>query len=402
MFKKKHILWVLILGVFNGYSQNLVPNYSFENINQCPDMVNYGSVDLCLVSWTDPTNGTSDCYNTCVVALPFSAIPSHNNGYGYQYPKTGNGYAGIFVYQGTSMYREYIHSQLLDSLKQDSCYYMEFYVNKMNKARYSVNIGCFISDTTIDNNYGPWFLLNYIPQIEQPNASILIDTLNWVRINGTYKANGGEQFITIGNFNNNTTIDTLTVGDTGNNSAYYYVEDVVLKLIPTNISFADAGNNQSILQGDSIQIGNNPLSDAVYSWYPGVGLNDSTLENPIAKPTVTTTYYCIKDACNSQTIDSVTVTVLPNSVFSYYNNENFNLYPNPNNGNFKISHNLNEENYVLKISDVTGKIVYNQYFKRMKNTETVEINFLETGIYFVGISDNQKRVLYLTKMSVIN
>ncbi|MCC7331224.1 MAG: T9SS type A sorting domain-containing protein [Flavobacteriales bacterium] len=392
----------LILGVSNGYSQNLILNYSFENINQCPDMVNFGSVDSCIASWEDPTDGTSDCYNTCVAALPFSTIPSHNNGYGYQFPRTGNGYAGIFVYQGASMYREYIHSKLLDSLKQDSCYYMEFYVNKMNMARYAVNLGCYLSNITINNSSGPFFLLNYTPQIEQPNSSMLTDTLNWVRINGVYKANGGEQFITIGNFNNNTTIDTLTVGDTGNNGAYYYVEDVILKLIPNNINVADAGNNQNIIQGDSVQIGNNSLSDAVYSWYPSAGLNDTTLENPIAKPTVTTTYYCIKDACNSQTIDSVTVTVQPNGVENYYNNKNFKIYPNPNNGIFNISHNLNEENYVLEITDITGKVVYHQYFNNMRNTETIIINSLETGFYFVGISDNQKRLLYLTKMSVIN
>jgi len=111
--------------------------------------------------------------------------------------------------------------------------------------------------------------------------------------------------------------------------------------------------------------------------------------------------WCVSDANGCITCDTLVLS-FPTSIISNNIVTDFSIYPNPSNGILNISHNLNEENYVLEIYDVTGKVVYNQYFKRMKNTETVEINFLETGIYSVGISDNQKRVLYLTKMSVIN
>ena len=398
MIKYNCILVIFILSVSVGYTQNLVPNYFFESIDQCPDLVNYGSVDLCVTSWTDPTNGTSDYYNSCSLD-PFWNIPSHNNGYGYQYPRSGVGMVGLIAYQGPGTYREYIHVQLIDSLKQDSCYYVEFYVNKMNKPRYAVNLGCFISDTTINSNSGP-ILLNYTPQIEQPNASLLTDTLNWIRINGVYKANGGEQFITIGNFSDNNTIDTLTVGDTGNNGAFYYIEDVTLKLVQNNVSAADAGVDQSINQGDSVQIGNNTLSDAVYSWYPSAGLNDTTLENPIAKPTVTTTYYCTKDVCNNQTTDSVTVSVLPNGISSYYNNENFNLYPNPNNGSFRVTHNLIGKNYVLEIIDLMGKVVHQEMLTTTK--QEIKTKQLNTGFYFINFKSNLGELMYSTKMSVIH
>jgi gliding motility-associated-like protein len=48
-----------------------------------------------------------------------------------------------------------------------------------------------------------------------------------------------------------------------------------------------------------------------YVWHPGITLNDSTLKNPIAKPTTTTKYYIIGTLGGCSTIDSVTVTVNP-------------------------------------------------------------------------------------------
>jgi len=106
---------ILILSVSVGYTQNLVPNPSFETYAQCPDSINFGSVDICLISWTDPTNATSDYYNLCS-SIPFFGIPSHNNGFAYQYPRTGDGMTGIIVFQGSIPTREYIHTQLIDSL----------------------------------------------------------------------------------------------------------------------------------------------------------------------------------------------------------------------------------------------------------------------------------------------
>jgi len=268
--------------------------------------------------------------------------------------------------------------------------------------KYATNLGCYISTNTINNNTGPFVGLNFSPQIEQPNAVMLADILNWIRINGTYKASGGEQYITIGNFNDNTTIDTMSVLISGTNGAFYYTDDFTLKLIPNNISSVNAGSNQAIVQGDSVQIGNNPMSDAVYTWYPSAGLNDTTLENPIAKPTVTTTYYCIKDACNSQTIDSVTVTVNPNSVNEFEDGVNVILYPNPNNGSFRLTHNLdNENNVLLKIIDITGKVVFKKNIDTTNDVIKVDAKKLNTGMYFITLIDINQQLIYNSKISII-
>jgi len=76
----------------------------------------------------------------------------------------------------------------------------------------------------------------------------------------------------------------------------------------------DPGADATICPGDSVMLGSTPTSPigTTYSWFPNGGtLDDDTLANPMAFPTVTTTYYIIatNDTCTA--IDSVTITVSP-------------------------------------------------------------------------------------------
>jgi len=85
---------------------------------------------------------------------------------------------------------------------------------------------------------------------------------------------------------------------------------------------ADAGFDQTICEGSSITIGGSPtasggLAPYTYSWAPSTGLNSSVVPNPIANPSVTTTYtVTVIDANATATSDVITVTVnpLPSSV----------------------------------------------------------------------------------------
>lgn len=73
----------------------------------------------------------------------------------------------------------------------------------------------------------------------------------------------------------------------------------------------DAGSNDSTCLSTNINLmASGGLS---YVWHPGNSLSDSTIVNPVAGPTVTTTYTVIGTASGGCTnIDSVTVTVLGN------------------------------------------------------------------------------------------
>jgi hypothetical protein len=90
------------------------------------------------------------------------------------------------------------------------------------------DIGAYISQQ-IPINSGCSFL-PYQPQVENPQGNILTDSLNWTKISGIFTAQGGENYLTIGNFKDSTNT-TIIDADSGNgeyNNAYYYIDKVSL------------------------------------------------------------------------------------------------------------------------------------------------------------------------------
>ncbi|NNM15625.1 MAG: T9SS type B sorting domain-containing protein, partial [Bacteroidia bacterium] len=88
---------------------------------------------------------------------------------------------------------------------------------------------------------------------------------------------------------------------------------VVVKPLPVT----DAGMDQQLCSGDTIQIGSAALPGYTYSWSPGSGLNDSTLADPLltlssASPVPVTFTYAVTaqfDGCTDT--DSVDITINP-------------------------------------------------------------------------------------------
>lgn len=76
----------------------------------------------------------------------------------------------------------------------------------------------------------------------------------------------------------------------------------------------DAGPDVTIFENGNTTL--HATGGISYIWSPGTGLSDSTIANPIATPTETTTYYVTGVSPNGCiAIDSVTVTVLPDIQF---------------------------------------------------------------------------------------
>jgi Secretion system C-terminal sorting domain/Pregnancy-associated plasma protein-A len=75
--------------------------------------------------------------------------------------------------------------------------------------------------------------------------------------------------------------------------------------------------------------------------------------------------------------------------------KNFSLYPNPNNGNFKISFEPEtNDNINIEILNISGRNIYN---KTVQNSGTFdqEINLekLQTGIYLISIQNGENRIV---------
>ena len=74
--------------------------------------------------------------------------------------------------------------------------------------------------------------LPYTPQIIVSPNTFINDKVNWVEFNMQYKAMGGEEYITLGNFYDTAIIDTQFVVGGGKQywhlNTYYYIDDVWL------------------------------------------------------------------------------------------------------------------------------------------------------------------------------
>jgi len=83
-------------------------------------------------------------------------------------------------------------------------------------------------------------------------------------------------------------------------------------LTVNNLPIIDAGNDTTICIGSSITIGGSPTgpSGSIFGWSPADSLNNTTIANPIANPSVTTTYTIVVTDTNGCTnTDSITITV---------------------------------------------------------------------------------------------
>lgn len=234
---KKHLLLICTLCfVFNIEAQNLVPNPSFENYNNCPQ--GPGALDGNVQWWSTPDTATPDYYNTCYTPLPppFPAGPSMNipsNIQGFQQAKTGNGYAGIISGEVTlginTNYREYIQIELNEPLVAGNEYCVEFFWSLADASpHYVEEIGVYFSPSQVFLQQST--ALPFTPQLEQ-SGTPLNDTANWVAFQQNYIASGNELFMIIGNFRppasttlGNTGVDCDII--TGGCFAYYYIEDV--------------------------------------------------------------------------------------------------------------------------------------------------------------------------------
>jgi len=220
---------------FNSTEEyNFIPDPSFEMVKDIPCGWNQGigKFDTWMQYWTSPTQTTPDLLSNKASSTCWSNPSKHSDG--KQRPKEGDNMIGIKVFGtgGTETYwHEYIQVELKEPLKADSLYFLSFYANLSSRASKSCNnIGALVSHEAIMTR--DRFPLYITPTINSQKV-IKQSILGWKQIDGVFKAEGGEQFLIIGNFyrDESTIMDRL---DQGKDGAYYYVDDVMLRRAHAN------------------------------------------------------------------------------------------------------------------------------------------------------------------------
>ncbi|MBI2968313.1 MAG: T9SS type A sorting domain-containing protein [Bacteroidetes bacterium] len=395
----------------NLLSQNLVPNPDFEYFTSCPIYQNQVNK---ATPWFNPTGSSPDYFHSCAPTGPWDPVNAPFNLWGYQFAFSGRGYLGGAAIGYTSGDgREYIETQLKDTLLSGSKYYVEFYISRGDSTKYATDrIGLYLSKDSIFD-YSTFVYLPYTPQVENDSGNVIYNTQNWMCISGEYVANGGEHFIVIGNFRsfNGSIVDTVDK-TTKWNWAYYYIDNVSVYCADSGYTTATAGKDTVICKGDSAQLGTPPMSGYAYSWSPTYGMDPvagldsagATQAQPWVKPQKTTTYILtVVDTvreCKGPGHDSVTVTVVDTGVCIIGIEEfkiqdlRFKIYPNPNDGTMQLDYVLGKaQSGELRILDITGRKIIAYTLSPYANTLSINNSSFKNGLYFYEVNINGEMIV---------
>ncbi len=198
------IIWIwIIFCATHCVAQNIIVNPSFEDTIQA----NFGIIRA--KGWSSPTQGSPDLMDS--LSRPEYHVPQ--NQVGYQFAQDSSRYFGLVLFSKNRInLREYIQSELNHKLIEDSAYCFQFFISLGDSSNYAIknNLGIYFSTQSF-NREGT-FVLNNIPQIELIDAEYFVEKVAWVKYSAQYIAAGDEKFITIGNFRDNSNLDTLNIG----------------------------------------------------------------------------------------------------------------------------------------------------------------------------------------------
>ena len=251
---------------------NLVNNPSFEEYYNCPNAP--GQLYECKYWWGYST----EYFNACSIPLTGNeSVPSNN--FGFQYANTGVAYAGFGIYafpMNPPGYRETIKTKLKDSLIANKRYCTKFYVSIeeisytwiANANVYLDSIGMLFSKDSVQDTI-PYPILSNGIRVQ--NDIFNIDTISWTQISNSFIANGGEQYLTIGNFDNIINFPSGKTGDVG-----IYVDDVSVCECAYKINL---GNDTTLCEGESLILKPN-MPNATYTWQDGSTNSTYTVTQP--------------------------------------------------------------------------------------------------------------------------
>lgn len=310
------VILLVLLAAVKSRAQNLVPNGSFEEYNNCPsgmsgDFGNPSYIAFPTVkNWYAASFGTSDYFNACG-HIP--AVRTPKNDWGYQVPVTGQAYAGVYAYTANyqnSNLREYIGTQFTEPLKAGHTYCVSFYVSlaRWNEGHitqsyttYAIDaFGAFIGNPLQEHSTG---VINVVPTIENP-AGNMLPAGTWTRISGIYTANGTETAITIGNFRFDGSFGKTqvhTVPGAFLDISYYFIDEVsVVDISPA------AGQKKIIYACSSAGISEtlHAVNGFSYQWSTGA-------TTPSIHVNDTGTYWCNVNTSCGQFTDTIKILYHP-------------------------------------------------------------------------------------------
>jgi outer membrane protein OmpA-like peptidoglycan-associated protein len=240
---KPTTLFLFIFLYYTAYSQatNLVENGSFETVKG--KVKGLGSLDA-TVDWKNVTSTKADLF---VKENKLPIVLTSGNNYGREEPKDGDNYAGLVVYSPKDkIARNYITSPLTQPMLKGKKYCVNMYISLAEGSKFATNnlgINFHKKQPKQDDNK----TIIDKTSILHSNSKIVSATYGWEKVCGTYIAEGGEEFITIGNFTateKTKTEKAIKLKDYKgvlSDFAYYYVDNISVIMVDQKSS-CDCGH----------------------------------------------------------------------------------------------------------------------------------------------------------------
>jgi hypothetical protein len=158
-------------------------------------------------------------------------VPKNTSG--FQYPSSGNAYAGGATFGniiGQKNIREMIYVKLINNLIIGEKYFVSFKVSPSYSYNnyhniFTNNLSALFTTYSLDSMNGKAPNKTHVL-----NTSIINDTTNWTRIKGSFIADSNYKYLVLGNLLDSTTIQVdSTIANLNGlfaNSAYCYFDDV--------------------------------------------------------------------------------------------------------------------------------------------------------------------------------
>ncbi len=236
IFDFKKIATVIFAGILfvsiGQEGENLVPNGSFESTDGKAKKL---SMIESAAGWASPTGAKADLYTPGKV----TEINIPENIYGKENAREGANYAGIVAFSyGNKIPRTYLTVRLAAPLKKGMKYCVKFYVSLAEASKYaSNNVGANFSKKPFATEEKSTIKdISHVLSAENDSKKIN-QTFSWYQVCGFYEAEGGEKFLTLGNFfaDDQTKYENNKKPKDMKNdqiiAAYYYVDDVSVILL---------------------------------------------------------------------------------------------------------------------------------------------------------------------------
>lgn len=288
-----NIILIFVLLMFHRvlYSQNYVENPSFENITGCPD--DFFQIYKA-APWFSPnceplrpdrhryailfTSG-ANCNND------LTGVPK--NVWCYRYAHTGVSYAGIEIVSAKpigSTYRQYMETKLKQPLEKGKKYYVSIFYNLCYPVNLSSDVICFNTDSL-----GAYFSENIVaknpncnplpvsPQVYGESKQLPLGQ-GWQELSGCVTSKGNEQFMTIGNFADNSFSNCSPVDSIG----YFVLIDDVTVIPEIRKQFDTVICNESdwTVNPQQFREEYESLTGWVYQWSDGSNARERKFTKP--------------------------------------------------------------------------------------------------------------------------